>query len=194
MPWLFCRLRFKKKLVDDEEYPGLVQSALLNAIRHVQVQLVPMLIEDVGSLDFGYGVALKCVVGASSLELVNLLLRHGADPDGAEPWDKNSGADLGRRRTQSATGLAAAKCLTDFVEVLVGAGRDPGFLDETGRTPLLFAAEGGHIATVQLLLGYGVEVTRRDKIWHRRPLDWAVCGLKLEVVEILKPLMEGGWW
>ncbi|RDW68810.1 uncharacterized protein DSM5745_08570 [Aspergillus mulundensis] len=154
----------------------MVQSALVSAIsrRWTQTTLVQMLIGEVGSLDFGYGVVLQRAVDVSSLELVKLLLRHGADPDTAIPAKNNPGVMFGNTMGWNATILAAVGGKTDIVEALVEAGGDPDFLDHSGRTPLSFAAERGHVETVQLLLGYGVEVALRDKVWHRRPLDWAV--------------------
>ncbi len=49
--------------------------------------------------------------------------------------------------------IAAAKNLTAIAGLLLARGAVVDLLDKDGRSPLLLAAGGGHVATVQLLLG-----------------------------------------
>jgi ankyrin repeat protein len=77
-------------------------------------------------------------------EAVELLLRHGADPNA-----KNS---------QEAFPLHVAiygGC--GVVEALLKAGADPNAVDYFGRTPLHLAAASGLMCAVELLLQYGAE-------------------------------------
>ncbi len=49
--------------------------------------------------------------------------------------------------------IAAAKNFTAIAGLLLARGAVVDLLDKDGRSPLLLAAGGGHVATVQLLLG-----------------------------------------
>ncbi|KAL2810710.1 ankyrin repeat-containing domain protein [Aspergillus granulosus] len=165
-----------------EKYFRLTRTALLLAIPHGRVKLVELLLPEVGSPNFTPGSLLLHAVQAKSVELMKVLLRHGADPN------------ITKKGVYNATLWAAELGYTDIVEVLVDGGADPDFLDRSGRTPLSLAAEKGHVETVQLLLGYGVDVSLRDSVRDWRPLEWAVYGQKPDVVRILQPITEGGWW
>ncbi|KAI9368541.1 ankyrin repeat-containing domain protein [Aspergillus egyptiacus] len=178
-----------------EQYFKLTRTALFMAIPRGRVKFVELLLPVVGSPNFDPGALLLCAVRAQSVELMNLLLRHGADPN------------VATNRGNNATLWAAEMGYTDIVEALVDGGAEPDFRNRTGRTPLSLAAEKGHIETVHLLLGYGVDVSLRDSLRDWRPLEWAIYGQqnpgygeklfdkkKDEVVKVLQPITEGGWW
>ena len=60
--------------------------------------------------------------------------------------------------------------------------------DHYGRTPLSWAAEGGHETVVKLLLRTGkVEVDVKDNQDSRTPLSWAAKGGHEAVVKLLQP-------
>jgi ankyrin repeat protein len=169
-----------------ETYFSMTRPALLTAIPEGRMKFIEILLPEVGSLDnFPPGLLLLRAVRARSVELIQLLLRYGADPK------------ITREGVFIATSWAAKLGYTDIVGALVDGGADPDFLDHNNRTPLSYAAEGGHAETVQLLLGYGVDVSLRDSERDWRPLEWALYGgqrQKPDVVRMLQPITEGGWW
>lgn len=73
------------------------------------------------------------------------------------------------------------------LEALLAA--HPAKRDVTGGSwnrPLLHvAAEGGHLACVELLLRHGIEVDRRDRADNATALHWAAAGGHLAVVDCL---------
>ena len=74
------------------------------------------------------------------------------------------------------------------VELLLEKGADVDSKDDTGRTPLSWAAENGHEAVVKLLLEKGADVSSKDK-YGQTPLSWAAeNGLEM----VMKLLLEKG--
>ncbi|KAH8649012.1 ankyrin repeat-containing domain protein, partial [Ilyonectria robusta] len=57
--------------------------------------------------------------------------------------------------------------------------------DDYGRTPLSWAAEGGHEAVVRLLLEKGAAIEARDR-YGWTPLSLAAGGGHMAVVRLLK--------
>jgi ankyrin repeat protein len=168
------------------DFAPLVRQALGAAIRVRDAELVDALLSDTALeiIAGETGVELLCdAIDAHSAEMIQLLLRHGADPNAmtSNQW-----------YAWNATLRAAARGEVEIVQVLVEGGGDPDIQDWEGRTPLSYAAEGGHVGVVRLLLGYGVDVFSRDAVRGWRALDWAVQEGMTGVVEILEPLTEGG--
>ena len=56
--------------------------------------------------------------------------------------------------------------------------------DTEGDTPLMWAAEGGKVSAVKILLEYGADVNARNNL-DQNALDWAVKGSYEEIVNIL---------
>ena len=56
---------------------------------------------------------------------------------------------------------------------------------EKGWTPLMYAADGGHAAAVQLLLEHGAPVGARSEGYGYTALHWACRGGHLAVVKLL---------
>lgn len=77
----------------------------------------------------------------------------------------------------------------NVVQDLLGSN-SPDPKDSYGRTPLSWAAENGHKATVQLLLVTNeVDTDSKDKDRRQTPLSWAAKNGHEAVVKLL--LMKG---
>jgi len=167
------------------------------------------------SRDFIGNSPLRNAVAFSLVDLVDFLIRHGADPDEAvddgytclltavESDDPASaavvarliaaGADVHRTGTNGWTPLhmAAAWGRVEKARLLIDAGADVNRRTEidAGETPLMEAAHGGHPETVRLLLERGADPTLRDMIHDRTPAqiaEYVAKGADPAVLEFLK--------
>lgn len=135
-----------------------------------------LLEHDAGLVDLpGYHghTPLVAAAGNGSLEVVEILLQHGANPEQRLP-DGSHALDW-----------ASLKGDVRICEMLLE--RAPQLLDTPGcqgRTPLAAAAGAGHAAVVALLLQHGAD-PRRSLAEGTRPLDWAAWGGHRKVVEQL---------
>ena len=80
--------------------------------------------------------------------------------------------------------LTAYFGINEAANALLKSSHDLDFRDTYGRTPLSYAAEKGHKAIVELLLGAGAYVQSKDK-WGRTPLSCAAENGCLDVVMFL---------
>ncbi|KAJ3096475.1 hypothetical protein HDU96_000761 [Phlyctochytrium bullatum] len=109
---------------------------------------------------------------SNNLELLRLLLQHGADP---------------HRRYDGSTALnlAAALGFDGVLALLLEFGGDPDVRDDRGDTPLLLAAKTGNTDCVRLLLDAGADVNAVDG----KDMDALACACakgKEEVAEVLR--------
>jgi ankyrin repeat protein len=72
----------------------------------------------------------------------------------------------------------------EMVQSLLGKDVEADATDESGRSPLLYAAEGGYVEVVQLLLEKGVGADATDKSC-RSPLLYAAEGRYVGVIKAL---------
>ncbi|KAL4998580.1 ankyrin repeat-containing domain protein [Aspergillus recurvatus] len=68
--------------------------------------------------------------------------------------------------------------------LLEKSNMDPDCTDSDGRTPLCYAAIGGHASAVRLLLGHGSRMSHLDN-YKRSVLHWAAHWQQLQVLRIL---------
>lgn len=102
-------------------------------------------------------VALSYAAGRAFFDIVEALIQNGADADGV--WGN------GLTPLMWAAGHANDAPFSDGIQtaiLLLDAGGDPERQDNRGRTPLMIAAERGHIEMVKFLLEYGVDRTVSD--------------------------------
>ncbi|GAP86698.2 putative nacht and ankyrin domain protein [Rosellinia necatrix] len=141
-----------------------------------------------GSLNLGDKnciTPLSCAVTGGHIDIINLLLRTGADPNsgqmfGQSPlawavWGRDEGVvrlllqngadpNIGHQIGQTGLSHAASKGDKTIVELLLAVdGIDPNLKGRNGETPLSCAARAGHGAVVALLLSHPrVEPNAKD--------------------------------
>lgn len=142
-----------------------------------------------------------------SMEMANILLASGADPDAQDNngWsvliyaasfgnvqmvtclleldiDPNRADDEGT----TALSTAAEKGHEAMVHlVLQTCNCDPNMPDNDGGTPISWAAWNGHLRIVQILANHGALPDLVDTRWGRTPLSWAAENGHWEVMEFL---------
>ncbi|XP_029838204.2 ankyrin repeat, SAM and basic leucine zipper domain-containing protein 1 [Ixodes scapularis] len=90
------------------------------------------------------------------LEMVQLLLDHGMDPNGQEAFLTPLMAVCGSQKQTEET-------LESCAVALLKHGADPNLAESKGQaTPLMVAAREGHCRLLQLLLSHGADVSRQD--------------------------------
>ena len=107
------------------------------------------------------------------LEIVRVLLEHGAD---SEARDKNDWSPLERASTRG---------YVEIVHVLIEYGADPNARDKGRRTPLYLASKEGLPEVVRALLKHGADVKAENK-YSRTSLHDA------GVEEVARVLLEHG--
>ncbi|KAF8204498.1 ankyrin repeat-containing domain protein [Mycena galopus ATCC 62051] len=162
---------------------------------------------DVDYLDrrFYSGTVLYHAVESNNLDLVQLLLASGADPNLSIPTAEripilatpnldilqallDGGANINAEDHYSQSVFAFhkdAETLRFFLEY----GADPNHTDGFGQTPLHYACSRGVAAAVELLLQFGATTVEKADIQGDTPVDLAMyrSGGFPEVLKILEP-------
>jgi ankyrin repeat protein len=131
---------------------GKVITPLVLAVRRANPQMVRLLIQH-GARVRGLGsLAFFAAVNSGKVELVQMLLKAGADP-------------LGREKTWGATPLhtAAGNGHFNVMDVLRPYYRSVDISDDFGRTPLHYAAMAGKLQAMEWLLQRGASVNAKDR-------------------------------
>jgi ankyrin repeat protein len=105
--------------------------------------------------------------------LVELLLRHGADPDAAD--------DRGR----TALHCAVFADRRSIAGLLISKGASPSAVDRLGYTPLCLSARDGLLEMAELLLGSGADINFNQNGSGLTPLHRAVCEGHIDMVKLL---------
>jgi len=90
------------------------------------------------------------------LEVVKLLLEHGADPN------------VKNRDGKTPLHNAASEGHLEVVKLLLERGADPNVKDDDGNTPLHNAAWRGHLEVVKLLLEHGADPNVQETTLTKR--------------------------
>jgi len=142
--------------------------------------------------------ALQVAVASKRRDVVELLLAHGADPNGPsetaplylarEPsmiallLERDANPDWQTKNGETALTFAAHEGDLEVVELLLAGGADPN-VPSAAWPPLFYAAMAGHLAVVKLLLDRGADPLRIDE--GRTCLAIAADHAKWDVAEIL---------
>lgn len=119
---------------------------------------------------------LSLAAAFASPEMVDVLLRSGADPN---------------KRSQSLGGVAPIHAAifgrqTQSLKILLAGGANPNAHQQDGFRPLHGAAQNGDIEAVRMLMNAGADVNQTDDN-GRSALDYARDAGHTEVAELLSP-------
>ena len=118
-------------------------------------------------------------------DLVRLLLDHGTNVNAPDEWG------------QTALHKASFQGQTEIVKLLLEGGANvdvpgQGNVGTKGWTPLLFAARGGHLETVQLLLNHDADVKVKSEVEPREDFTALHLAIYYEHPQVVKVLLERG--
>ena len=116
-----------------------------------------------GSPRIRFATALMRAAYSADLELVQLLLDHGADPDVRS--SDNETPLLAAAGHGWIDGYSQGKSFAErlaVLELLVELGADVNWADDAGITPLMVAANMGDVAIIQYLVDQGADLGAHD--------------------------------
>jgi ankyrin repeat protein len=116
---------------------------------------------DVNAPQADGATALHWAVFHSDKELVDILLRAGANPKAAN------------REGATPLWLASVNGNAPIISALITAGADPNEKLPLGRSPLMLASRTGDVATMKVLLDHGADPNAKETLRGTTPLMWA---------------------
>ncbi|MCY3653498.1 MAG: ankyrin repeat domain-containing protein [Cyanobacteria bacterium MAG IRC1_bin_28] len=179
-----------------------IAEALINAGANIGVAARPTTSFALGS----YGTPLHRAASVTHVELVKLLLRHGANVDAEDSSDNSplhlaihaghgdlarllieAGADVQARNHAGNTPVqvAAFAGLPEVIKLLVEAGSPVNLQDQVGDTPLHDAALQGRVEAARALLDAGADIHATNNA-GQTPLDLARQNGHESVVAVLQ--------
>lgn len=202
---------------------GAGETLLTIALRRNDIELIKKLIDHGAPVNgnvlmsvFNFGYSEK---EAFRFEVVNLLLKSGADPNVVFESDygcesplmyaakhgqidfvklllaNKADANLKCKNGGNALNKLSWNYTPKYIELLnllIEAGADVNAADESGITPLMVAIESGNISTIKMLLSKGASINAQDTL-GRTALMFAVQGIsKKPDVEIIDLLLKSG--
>lgn len=139
-----------------------VLSLLAESAMHVNTKVVE-----------GY-TPLLAAANSGSVAAMEVLLRHGADPDAITEPEGLSALDV-----------ACSNGRVDAVKYLLGRGFEAGRASGGGVTAAHLAAKSGSVSVLQVLLEHGANLDSQTTTERRTPLSWAIVNDQSEVVSWL---------
>ncbi|KAJ6512720.1 ankyrin repeat-containing domain protein [Mycena sanguinolenta] len=199
------------ELIQLEAHKQYISRALLGFPRKADIAICEYLIlqgADVNIRDIDHCTPLSYATINDDLALMQLLLAAGADPNrrtgygdlplfsvvsipAAEVLLGAGGANI------HATGMLARNALAyvsfkhvPLLRFFLERGVDPNHEDEMGETPLHHACKGAGAEEIELLLQFGAVTVEKADRYGVTPVFLALQTGKVEVVELLSPLVE----
>jgi len=152
-------------------------SALMGAAAYDQPDMVQLLLDKRAEVNLQgneYYTALNYAAhGSGSLEIVQKLIKAGADPNIKTQYGDN------------ALTLAIDAENFHLVEPLLKAGADPNVESHNGFIALIQASAKGNVEAVKLLLEYGADVNKQTKNKRDNALILAADNNHLDVIKVL---------
>ncbi len=149
-------ISFNKRFIEEESKRSNMQANIARAILE------------------GYKPPLLIAVDTGRIELAELLIEYGADPDFT---DYEYGILLNAAQNNQHP---------ELLRMLLEAGADPNKATGNEYTPLLAAAESNNLTACQLLLEYGADPNPPLLTWPKiNPLRAAVINNNIEMIELL---------
>jgi ankyrin repeat protein len=139
-------------------------SEIADAVMRGDSAAVRKLVEqhaDVNAAQADGATALHWAVYQSNREMLDLLLRAGANPK------------LANREGATPLWLASINGDATTITALLTAGADPNEKLPMGRTPLMAAARTGNVDAIKVLLDHGANVNAKESLRGTTPLMWA---------------------
>lgn len=98
-----------------------------------------------------------------------------------------NGADVNSKHNQSTLHAAVEHCHFETVKLLLEKGANPNNEVEfaAGATPIFFACEGGDEKIIEILLEYGADPTKTEKMYQHSPLHMLCLSGHINGVKIL---------
>lgn len=139
-----------------------------------------------------YPSALAAAVGERRLDMAELLLNAGANPNHGFDGERNDGRFL--VNVQGVTVVFGAvrsdkPIDLDILRLLIGKGADVNQADSLGNTPLTTACELGKVESVKILLANGANPNQANKK-SEKPLDLARKSGNVELINLLIPITQ----
>jgi ankyrin repeat protein len=163
-------------------YPILKQ-AVLDSIKNHNTEIVTLLVENganVNQLDGGGQAVLPLAAGASQFEVVQLLLKAGADPNGTSSVNVE---DVGMLADAPALTHAILANNLEVVQLLIDHGADLALAESgAGLTPLHVAASLDRARVIEILLANGANP---DPPGNKTPLHIASEIQKVRSAQVL---------
>lgn len=161
--------------VNEKNYAGI--TPLTVAAERGNMEIVKMLVEEKANVNekSSYGITpLLAATAAGNAEVVEYLIANGADIKVED--------DLGKNPLTYASGFENPKLLTALINQDT---RAVDTVDKSGNTPILYAAKGGCVGNVKVLLANGADVNYKNPTTGVSALATAAAENNVNLIKLL---------